>query len=91
MSLITFFQAANILNSWFLGDKPNRYGYQRMYGALGWGLLSLLTGVLIDVVSKDKSYTDYSICFYLAAAFLVLDFIVSTRLKVSILCNNIST
>ncbi|CAG9770502.1 unnamed protein product [Ceutorhynchus assimilis] len=66
-----------------LGDKPNRYGYQRMYGALGWGLLSLLTGVLVDVLSKNKAQPDYTICFYMAAAFLVVDFIVSSRIQYS--------
>ncbi|XP_050300560.1 major facilitator superfamily domain-containing protein 6 [Anthonomus grandis grandis] len=64
-----------------LGDKPNRYGYQRMFGALGWGILSLLTGVLVDVISRDNATTDYSICFYLSTAFLLLDFIASTQLK----------
>ncbi|KAH1008249.1 major facilitator superfamily domain-containing protein 6 [Dendroctonus ponderosae] len=64
-----------------LGDKPNRYGYQRMFGALGWGLLSLIAGVLVDVMSEDKNQPNYSICFYLAAVILVLDFIVSSRLQ----------
>lgn len=72
-----------------LGDKPNRYGYQRMFGALGWGLLSLLSGIIVDELSKDKSYNDYTASFYMAAGFLVLDFIVSCTLKYT--QNKIST
>lgn len=68
----------------FPGDKPNRYGYQRMFGALGWGLLSLLAGVLVDVMSDDEDQPNYSICFYLAAVILVVDFVVSSRLQVSL-------
>ncbi|XP_076272004.1 sugar baby transporter [Rhynchophorus ferrugineus] len=64
-----------------LGDKPNRYGYQRMFGALGWGILSSVSGIVVDIVSKDKAEDDYSVCFYLAAGFLVLDFLASINIK----------
>ncbi|XP_066138114.1 major facilitator superfamily domain-containing protein 6 [Euwallacea fornicatus] len=64
-----------------LGDKPNRYGYQRMYGALGWGILTLIAGILVDVASVGKTYQDYTICFYLGASFLIIDFLASCRLK----------
>lgn len=64
-----------------LGDKPNRYGYQRMYGALGWGILSSIAGIIVDIMSKDKAETDYTVCFYMAAGFLVLDFFTSMFLK----------
>ncbi|XP_066250282.1 major facilitator superfamily domain-containing protein 6 [Euwallacea similis] len=64
-----------------LGDKPNRYGYQRMYGALGWGILTLIAGILVDVTSVGKTYKDYTICFYLGGSFLIVDFLTSCRLK----------
>ncbi|KAL1517425.1 hypothetical protein ABEB36_001190 [Hypothenemus hampei] len=64
-----------------LGNKPNRYGYQRMFGAFGWGTLTLITGVLVDVLSKDKAKPDYTLCFYLGASILLIDFMVSIRLK----------
>ncbi|KAJ8930915.1 hypothetical protein NQ314_016239, partial [Rhamnusium bicolor] len=62
-------------------DKPNRYGHQRLFGALGWGILSALTGVMIDALSTGQSQKNYISAFYMAAAFLVLDFIVSSRLE----------
>ncbi|XP_060534642.1 major facilitator superfamily domain-containing protein 6 [Cylas formicarius] len=64
-----------------LGNKHSRYGYQRLFGSLGWGIVSLLTGILIDVTSRNKPYTDYLLAFYLAAGFLILDFVVSCVLK----------
>lgn len=67
---------------YFTGDKPNRYGYQRMFGALGWGILSSLSGIIVDILSRNKYQTDYTVCFYLAAGFLVLDFLASLTIKV---------
>lgn len=69
----------------FLGDKPNRYGYQRLFGALGWGISSAVTGVIIDALSQGKSEKNYMVAFYMAALFLILDFIVSSRIKVNMM------
>ncbi|XP_018566691.1 major facilitator superfamily domain-containing protein 6-A [Anoplophora glabripennis] len=66
-----------------LGDKPNRYGYQRLFGSLGWGILALITGVIIDALSQGQSQKNYVSAFYMAAAFLVLDFLVSFKLEYS--------
>ncbi|XP_057664392.1 major facilitator superfamily domain-containing protein 6-like isoform X1 [Diorhabda carinulata] len=66
-----------------LGDKPNRYGYQRLWGSLGWGIVSAMTGVLIDASSQGTSQKNYTSAFYMGAAFLFLDFFVSTRIKYS--------
>ncbi|CAG9819274.1 unnamed protein product [Phaedon cochleariae] len=63
-----------------LGDKPSKYGYQRLFGALGWGSVAAITGILIDALSEGKAEKDYSAAFYLATIFIVLDFIVSSRL-----------
>ncbi|KAG5895122.1 hypothetical protein JTB14_008559 [Gonioctena quinquepunctata] len=64
-----------------LGDRPDRYGYQRLFGALGWGTISAFTGYLIDALSNGKSQKDYTCAFYLSASFLVLDFLASSRLQ----------
>ncbi|KAJ8925091.1 hypothetical protein NQ315_001263 [Exocentrus adspersus] len=64
-----------------LGDKPNRYGYQRLYGSLGWGIFSFLAGIMIDALSDGRAQKNYISAFYMAAAFLVLDFGVSSRLQ----------
>lgn len=70
------------LTTFFLGDKPNKYGNQRLFGALGWGTSSALAGYLIDWLSQGKSEKNYAVAFYMAAVFLVLDFFTSSRIKV---------
>ncbi|XP_074032997.1 sugar baby transporter isoform X2 [Leptinotarsa decemlineata] len=64
-----------------LGDRPDKYGYQRMFGSLGWGIVSAVAGLLIDALSSGKSQKDYTVAFYLSAIFLVLDFLASTRIQ----------
>ncbi|KAG5666295.1 hypothetical protein PVAND_017846 [Polypedilum vanderplanki] len=54
-----------------LGSKPQRFGYQRMWGSIGWGTLSIISGWLIDKFSEGKTSKNYAIGFYLMAAFLL--------------------
>lgn len=69
----------------FADDKPNKYGEQRLYGALGWGIFSFLGGVIIDAHSEGQATKNYISVFYLGAAFLVLNFIVAFNIKVSLI------
>ncbi|XP_077301866.1 sugar baby transporter [Arctopsyche grandis] len=64
-----------------LGNKAENYGKQRLWGSVGWGVLSLLTGFLIDKFSKDNDNKDYSVAFVLMLIFLSLDVIVSCCLQ----------
>ncbi|CAH1968392.1 unnamed protein product [Acanthoscelides obtectus] len=64
-----------------LGDQPGKYGYQRLFGSLGWGFVAAIAGVLIDMFSKGKVEKDYSVAFYMGATFLVLDFVISSRVQ----------
>ncbi|KAL7011869.1 hypothetical protein ACKWTF_014499 [Chironomus riparius] len=64
-----------------LGNKPQKFGYQRLWGSVGWGTFSIIAGLLIDKFSEGKTSKDYSIGFYLMAGALVFDMIVSSRLK----------
>ncbi|KAJ8737837.1 hypothetical protein PYW08_000432 [Mythimna loreyi] len=59
-----------------LGTKVSNYGKQRLWGSVGWGIFSLLTGVLIDTFS-DGAYKDYTIAFILMFVFLLGDVAVS--------------
>lgn len=68
----------------FSGDKPNRYGHQRLYGALGWGIFSAATGFIIDANSAGQSTKNYVSAFYLAAAILLVDAVVSWNIKASL-------
>ncbi|XP_049886210.1 major facilitator superfamily domain-containing protein 6-B isoform X2 [Pectinophora gossypiella] len=64
-----------------LGDKPSLYGKQRLWGSVGWGTFSLLTGVLIDQFS-DGAYKNYTVAFVLMFIFMIGDIAVSCILKV---------
>lgn len=60
-----------------LGEDADRYGHQRMFGSLGWGLAMFFVGIALDhstafpnhPCGPDRQEKDYTICF---AAFSVL-------------------
>lgn len=64
-----------------LEDKPHLYGNQRLWGAIGWGSVSLISGLLVDEISRGKSYKDYSVVFYIMLILMILDMLVSKKLK----------
>ncbi|CAH2103996.1 unnamed protein product [Euphydryas editha] len=64
-----------------LGTKISLYGKQRLWGSVGWGLVSLLTGSLIDLFSEGTN-KDYTIAFILMFIFMLGDLIVSCFLQV---------
>lgn len=64
-----------------LEDKPHLYGNQRLWGAVGWGSVSLVSGLLVDEFSKGKTYKDYSVLFYMMFILIVGDMLVSKKLK----------
>ncbi|CAK1588571.1 unnamed protein product [Parnassius mnemosyne] len=63
-----------------LGTKVSLYGKQRLWGSVGFGIFSFLTGTLIDLFS-DGAYKDYTIAFVLMFVFLCGDVIVSSLIK----------
>lgn len=65
-----------------LGEKHQLYGRQRLWGAVGWGVFSILAGWLVDQSSVHQAYKDYSIVFYLMLAAIGPDALVSTCLNV---------
>lgn len=64
-----------------LGDKPHLYGNQRLWGAVGWGIFSVMAGLLVDAFSKGASVKNYSVAFYMMAVFFILGLFVSKKLK----------
>ncbi|PNF21627.1 hypothetical protein B7P43_G11266 [Cryptotermes secundus] len=64
-----------------LGDQPTHYGYQRLWGAVGWGVFAVISGLLVDELSKGRAQKDYTIVFYLMLVILIFDVVVSSRLK----------
>lgn len=64
-----------------LEDKPHLYGNQRLWGAVGWGSVSIVSGLLVDEFSKGKTYKDYSVLFYMMLILILLDMLVSKKLN----------
>lgn len=60
-----------------LGDNADKYGHQRMFGSLGWGLAMFFVGIALDhstafpshPCGPEKQEKNYAICF---ATFSVL-------------------
>ncbi|XP_039287411.1 major facilitator superfamily domain-containing protein 6 [Nilaparvata lugens] len=67
-----------------LGDKPSDYGYQRLWGSVGWGIFAILAGLLIDMFSNGLVLKNYTPVFYLMAVILIFNVAIATRIKVSV-------
>ncbi|XP_068633079.1 uncharacterized protein Sugb [Battus philenor] len=63
-----------------LGTQVSLYGKQRLWGSVGWGIFSLLTGTLIDRFSEG-AYKDYTVAFVLMFVFMFGDVVVSCFIK----------
>uniref|UniRef100_A0A8D8M315 Major facilitator superfamily domain-containing protein 6-A n=2 Tax=Cacopsylla melanoneura TaxID=428564 RepID=A0A8D8M315_9HEMI len=64
-----------------LGTEPQKYGKQRLWGAVGWGMCSLLAGFLVDHFSSSALNKNYTPVFYLMLAILLFDTFVSSKIK----------
>lgn len=58
------------------------FGRQRLWGAVSWGLLSVLTGYLVDMWSVGKTYKDFTPGYFLALGCGVLNVLFALYLKV---------
>ncbi|XP_042368986.1 major facilitator superfamily domain-containing protein 6-A-like isoform X2 [Plectropomus leopardus] len=75
----------------YLGKARDRYGLQRMWGSLGWGLAMLLVGIWIDhthltvvidgigCIVPDFRLHNYRIAFIVFGVLMGLAFIVATQ------------
>ncbi|KAF6715468.1 Major facilitator superfamily domain-containing protein 6 [Oryzias melastigma] len=75
----------------YLGKARDRYGLQRMWGSLGWGLAMLLVGIWIDhthvaiqthiegCVPPDYRLHNYRIAFIVFGVLMGVAFIVATQ------------
>lgn len=66
-----------------LGDNPQRYGNQRLWGSVGWGTFSIISGFLIDKFSQGQVTKNYAIGFYLMGILILIDMGVSSKLEYS--------
>ncbi|XP_046440617.1 major facilitator superfamily domain-containing protein 6-like isoform X4 [Daphnia pulex] len=65
-----------------LGDKPHNYGAQRLWGAVGWGLMAIIAGYLIDLASAGQLQKDYTPSFYLVVIILAINAVSVIKIKV---------
>ncbi|XP_071515325.1 major facilitator superfamily domain-containing protein 6-like [Panulirus ornatus] len=66
-----------------LGKARHKYGEQRLWGTLGWGLSAVVSGALVDWYSVG-SQKDYWPAHVITAVFLLVDLVVVARLKFSV-------
>lgn len=66
-----------------LGKRHELYGNQRLWGAVGWGIFSLLAGTWVDANSGQQAYKNYSVIYYLMLAALLPNTVVSTCIEVN--------
>ncbi|KYN40874.1 Major facilitator superfamily domain-containing protein 6, partial [Trachymyrmex septentrionalis] len=62
-------------------DKRLKYGKQRLWGAVGFGIVVCLSGYMIDFFSHDKVYKNYIPLILLIITFTCIDFICCIKLK----------
>ncbi|KYN13716.1 Major facilitator superfamily domain-containing protein 6 [Trachymyrmex cornetzi] len=62
-------------------DKRLKYGKQRLWGAVGYGIVVCLSGYMIDFFSHDKVYKNYIPSMLLVIIFTCIDFICCIKLK----------
>lgn len=65
-----------------LGKRSELYGNQRLWGAVGFGIFNLLAGFSVDLISGNQPIKNYSVIYYLMAAALLPNTLVSSCLEV---------
>lgn len=66
-----------------LGNKPNLYGKQRCWGAIGWGIFSIFAGWLLDIFSSSDVNKNYLPIYFLCLLVLLCNFFVASKLGVT--------
>ncbi|XP_077525549.1 major facilitator superfamily domain-containing protein 6-like [Amblyomma americanum] len=64
-----------------LGDQPQDYGLQRLWGTVGWGIMAPLSGLLVDVVNAYRGYKSEVPGFYMAVGLMLMQCAVGCRWK----------
>lgn len=67
-----------------IGNKPNLYGKQRCWGAIGWGIFSIFAGWLLDIFSSSDVNKNYLPIYFLCLLVLLCNFFVASKLGVII-------
>ncbi|XP_064120436.1 major facilitator superfamily domain-containing protein 6-like [Macrobrachium nipponense] len=66
-----------------LGSERHKYGQQRLWGTIGMGLFSVITGALVDLYSNDLPQTDYLPAVIICVVLMTSDMVLVSRMKIS--------
>ncbi|XP_066980576.1 major facilitator superfamily domain-containing protein 6-like [Macrobrachium rosenbergii] len=64
-----------------LGKNRHKYGHQRLWGSLAWGMIGMTSGALVTYFSHNKSEVDYTPVVAISITFLVANLFVSFTIK----------
>ncbi|CAH1390735.1 unnamed protein product, partial [Nezara viridula] len=64
-----------------LGDKPQNFGVQRLWGAASWGIFAFINGIVVDKFSKGMLNKNFTPSYYMFLVLLSLDFVVFLNIK----------
>lgn len=83
VGMATIYTVGDAICFEMLNDNPSAYGNQRVWGSIGYGIFSILGGLMVDHFSKGNSLAkkDFSSVFYLMIVMVALDIVCSLRLK----------
>jgi len=70
------------IDIFFLGGDTVKFGMQRLWGAAGWGVMSMISGGSIDWYSTGLAQKNHLPGYLLSAASFFIDFVVAFNLKV---------
>lgn len=71
-----------IIDRTFLGGDTVKFGAQRLWGAVGWGVISVITGSIIDWYSAELEHKNYLPGYLISTTMFLVDFVVAWKLKV---------
>ncbi|XP_037799061.1 major facilitator superfamily domain-containing protein 6-like [Penaeus monodon] len=65
---------------YMLGQDRHKYGHQRLWGSLAWGIVGMASGALVDLFSMGQPKVNYLPALVIAVTFLTLNVIASTKI-----------
>ena len=81
---------ANIATLQALSEETYKYGKQRLFGSIGWGLTAFTVGIAVGLQGRSRSRecgensaVDYKPCFYVFGAMMVFAFVSATFMRLT--------
>ena len=72
-----------------LGDQQDKYGAQRMFGSIGWGVLMFIMGIVLDYsdvfpnakCELNSGERNYNVCFYMFSLMMFIALVIATQIQ----------